>query len=305
MDRRTGRQQLLLYVKGMAMGAADVVPGVSGGTVAFITGIYDQLIDSIRAFDLQALKMLCRGQWLQLWRHVDGSFLLVLMLGIATSILTMARLVSALLHDFPILIGAFFIGLILASSLYVARQISGWTAWRVGLMFGGMGLALFIGALQPTHISLDWPWVFGAGALAICAMILPGISGSFILLLLGMYTPVLTAIKELDLAFIAVFGTGCVCGLMAFVRLLSYLLREYHAAVLALLTGVLLGSLSIIWPWKQRLGVSSDAHDVVNMQNVLPWHYGDMATSQLLPAIVLLFVGVALVLGLEKIAQDQ
>ncbi|TXS95392.1 DUF368 domain-containing protein [Parahaliea maris] len=286
-----------IYLRGVLMGAADIVPGVSGGTMAFITGIYDRLLGAIRAFDLEVLGMVVRGRIKDAWEHVDGTFLLTLLAGIATSILSLARLISWLLEHHPIPLWAFFFGLILASALVLLRQVGHWNPARVASLLAGAGAAAAV-ALSPA-LGLDnagLPAVFASGFLAICAMILPGISGSFILVLLGMYAVVLTALKSLDLGFILVFAAGAACGLMCFSRLLHWLLHHYHAATLALLTGFLFGSLAIVWPWKEALGWVVGSHGEprpVQQVPILPGQYQQLTGEdpQLWLCLLLAVVG--------------
>lgn len=265
-----------IYLRGVLMGAADIVPGVSGGTIAFITGIYDRLLGAIRAFDLTLPGLLLRGRLAEAWRHVDGGFLLALVLGIATSILSLARLISWLLERHPIPLWAFFFGLILASALVLLRQVGGWTPARVALLALGAAAALTVALAPAVALGGGMAGVFLAGFFAICAMILPGISGSFILVLLGMYAPVLEAIRSLDLLFIAVFAAGAACGLMSFSRLLHWLLHRFHGAAMALLTGFLFGSLAVVWPWKKALDWTVGSHgelQPVQQVPVLPGEY--------------------------------
>ena len=249
-----------VYLRGMLMGAADIVPGVSGGTMAFITGIYDRLLASIRAFDLQLLRRLLAADFRGAWNHVDGGFLLALLAGIATSILTLARGISWVLEHHPVPLWAFFFGLILASALVLLRQVEAWHPLRLLVLLAGTAIAAGI-ALSPM-ISLDvgLAGVFLAGFLAICAMILPGISGSFILVLLGMYGPTLTAVREFDLAYLLVLAVGAGCGLLCFSRLLHWLLQHFHQATMSLLTGFLFGSLLVVWPWKRTLAWVEGSH---------------------------------------------
>jgi len=270
------------------MGAADIVPGVSGGTVAFITGIYDTLLASIRSFDLVCAKLVLRGEMRAAWAHVNGGFLSVLLLGIATSILTLARLVSWLLETYPAPLWAFFFGLVLASALVLLRQVSRWTLPRAMNLSCGAGVALWI-ALSPV-VSLDMglSGVFLSGFIAICAMILPGISGSFILVLLGMYATVLTALKSFDVLFILVFAVGAAAGLMCFSRILHWLLHRAHGATMALLTGFLFGSLAIVWPWKQVLAWVTGSHGQLKAAQqipILPSHYLEQTGAD--PAVAL------------------
>jgi putative membrane protein len=249
-----------IFLRGLLMGAADIVPGVSGGTVAFITGIYDTLVDSIRAVDMEFLSRLLRRDIAGAWQHINGSFLLALMLGIATSIFSLAQLVSWLLETHPVPLWAFFFGLILASALVLLREVQRWSAATVLSLSAGVAVALFIALSPVMSLDIGLVGVFFAAFLAICAMILPGISGSFILVLLGMYSTVLMAVKNLDMAFILVFVLGAGCGLLCFSRLLHWLLHRFHQATMALLTGFLFGSLTVVWPWKRVLAWVEDSH---------------------------------------------
>ena len=242
-----------IFLRGMLMGAADVVPGVSGGTMAFITGIYDRLLGAIRSFDLEALQLLFKRDLPGLWRHVDGAFLLALVAGIFTSVVSLARLLSWLLEYHPVPLWAFFFGLILASALVLLRQVPAWSAPRVVALLSGIAIALGIGLSPVLNLDVGLGGVFVAGFIAICAMILPGISGSFILVLLGMYGTVLAAVKDFDLLFLVVLALGAGCGLLVFSRLLHWLLQRFHGSTLATLTGFLFGSLVVVWPWKQVL----------------------------------------------------
>ncbi len=240
-----------IFLRGLAMGAADIVPGVSGGTIAFISGIYPTLLASIKSFDLSALKMLCRGELPELCRHVNGGFLLALLLGIATSIFSLARLLSWVLTYYPEPLWGFFFGLILASACVLLGQVDRWRSVERLLLLMGVGIALLIAVAPRTEFLPGMPGVFLAGFIAICATILPGISGSFILVLLGMYSLVLGAVKDIDVVFLLVLATGAVSGLMVFSRLLHWLLEYRRSMTLALLTGFMFGSLATIWPWKR------------------------------------------------------
>lgn len=289
------------------MGAADVVPGVSGGTIAFITGIYDELIDSIKAFDLRALSLLRQGQFRTLWLHVNGGFLLALVLGILASVLTLAGVITYALEHHAILVGAFFFGLIAGSAVYILRQVERWHVGPALWLSVGILAALAIGELRPAQLSVEYHWLFLSGAVAICAMILPGVSGSFILLLLGMYEPVLNAVKSLQWSVLAVFGLGCAAGLLSFVRLLSWFLHHHRRALLAFLTGILTGSLSIIWPWKMTAAgeLAGPETPITALHNVWPWQFAAVGDTHLAGAVVCAVVGLALVLVIEKLAGRQ
>lgn len=259
-----------VFLRGMLMGAADIVPGVSGGTIAFITGIYDNLLGSIRAFDLAFLGRLFKGDIKGAWQHVNGGFLLALLAGIATSILSLARLISWVLQNHPVPLWAFFFGLILASALVLLQQVEKWSFPRVLCLLAGVAVALFIALSPMLALDVGLAGVFLSGFLAICAMILPGISGSFILVLLGMYATVLSAVKTLDLMFLGVFAVGAAAGLMCFSRLLHWLLQRFHQATMALLTGFLFGSLAVVWPWKQVLAWVEGSHGQLKPAQQVP-----------------------------------
>jgi putative membrane protein len=300
------KKYFLLYAKGMAMGAADVVPGVSGGTIAFISGIYDELLRSIAGIP-EALLLLLRGRIKDAWQMANATFLLVLFSGIVTSILTLARVITYLLHHHPIPVWSFFFGLILVSTYLVGREIGRWN-WSRAVSFAlGLAFAYWITVAAPMQWGSDLPTLFLAGAIAICAMILPGISGSFILLLLGLYSVVLGAVKDLNLLVLVVFASGCVVGLLSFARLLSWLLSRWRDLSLAFLSGLMLGSLNKVWPWKETLTwrVDSKGEQVPLLQNnLLPGQFADVSGQdpQLLFAVVLAIGGIVLVLGLEWLA---
>ena len=242
------------FLKGMAMGAADVVPGVSGGTVALITGIYQTLIDSIRAFDLSLARLLLRGEFRAGWHKINGGFLLALVAGIALSLLSLARAISVALERYPVAIYSFFIGLIIASACLLLRDIARWRAGPILSLLVGALLMLLFSELRPLNVTPTPLMLFGAGAIAICAMILPGISGSFLLLMMGLYPFILEAVHRLQWLPLAIFAAGCACGLLSFVRLLSWLLHRHHDLLMAFLIGVLFASVKILWPWTAASG---------------------------------------------------
>ncbi|MVW76376.1 DUF368 domain-containing protein [Pseudomonas xionganensis] len=300
------KKYFLLYGKGLAMGAADVVPGVSGGTVAFITGIYDELLRSIASIPAAAL-MLLRGRIVDAWRAANATFLLVLLLGILTSVLSLARLITYLLAEQPIPVWSFFFGLILVSSHLVGREIQRWNWSRCLSFILGAGFAYWITVASPVQLGSDPLSLFLAGAIAICAMILPGISGSFILVLLGLYAVVLGAVKSLDVLLLAVFASGCLVGLICFASLLRWLLVRWRDLSLAFLTGLMLGSLNKIWPWKETLTWRTDRHGEqlpMLQANLLPGRFAEVSGQdpQLLLAIALALGGIVLVLGLQWLA---
>ncbi|CAA0090119.1 Uncharacterised protein [Zhongshania aliphaticivorans] len=293
------------FIRGMAMGAADVVPGVSGGTIAFITGIYDELIESLKSCNIHALKTLFKSGPLAFWQSVNGNFLISLLLGVVASVVSLARLISYGLQEYPVPLAALFFGLILASAIIVYRQIPQ-GGRQLGWLVFGVVFAVAIGELRPAELAATPLTLFLSGALAICAMILPGISGSFILLLLGMYEPVINAVKQLEVVSLFSFVTGCAVGLLLFVRLLSWLLLHYRARLLATLTGILLGSLTIIWPWKlDASGQLLSESLAPGWHNVLPWEYAAQGAPQLMVSTLLAIFGVIFVLLIEKIAKNS
>jgi putative membrane protein len=300
------KKHLLLYAKGIAMGAADVVPGVSGGTVAFISGIYDELLRSIASVPA-ALGLALRGRIGAAWQAANGLFLLVLMAGILTSVVSLARLITYLLEQQPIPTWSFFFGLILVSSHLVARDIKRWNWTRVVSFILGAAFAYWITVASPTQWGQDPLSLFLAGAIAICAMILPGISGSFILLLLGLYPFILGAVKSLDLAVLALFASGCVVGIVSFAGVLRWLLARWRDLSLAFLTGLMLGSLNKLWPWKETLTWSTNSHGLqvpLLQANLLPARFAEISGQDphILWAALLALGAVLLVLGLEWLA---
>lgn len=289
------------------MGAADVIPGVSGGTVALITGIYNELIHSIKSVDLEALKILRQLRFSEFWKKINGNFLASLLAGILTSLLLLARAMNYLLKNHPILIWSFFFGLILISAPLVMREIKIKKTGVIVSFILGIVIAYLITVLTPTE-SPDALWfIFVAGMLAICAMILPGISGAFILLLLGKYQYMVNALLEGNLLVIVVFALGCIVGILSFSRLLSWILDNYHGVTVALLAGFMLGSLNKIWPWRQVLEYeTSESGEQVSVfdKSVLPWDYLNLTGKdpQLFQAIIMMALGVLIVVSIEKIA---
>lgn len=290
------------------MGAADVVPGVSGGTVAFITGIYDELLGALSRIPEAAL-LLVQGQIKNAWQLANVNFLLTLFTGILLSVFSLARLITWLLETQPIALWSFFFGLILVSCYLVGRDIQRWHLSRWLAFVVGAGFAWWITVASPIAWGHDPLSLFLAGAIAICAMILPGISGSFILVLMGLYPTILLAVKQLQFSVLLVFAGGCLFGLLAFARILQAALQRFRDLTLALLTGIMFGSLNKVWPWKQTISWRTDSHGVevpVLQDNLLPWHFADtfQVDAQLLPAVLLALSAVAIVLGLERYARQ-
>ncbi len=299
--KRGLKDYALLALKGMSMGAADVVPGVSGGTIAFIVGIYDELIESIKSINAQSLKMFFTGRWRAFWKMINGNFLFFLLAGIGISVFSLAKVITWLLTDHPILVWSFFFGLVLASTWFVGKDIKEWN-WKtiLGFIVGGV-VAFYITVATPAETPSNLLFIFLCGAIAICAMILPGISGSFILVLLGKYFFIMEAVKTLDIKIIVIFGAGACIGITTFSRVLSYALKHFRNITLAVLTGFMLGSLNKVWPWKKTVETFIDSYGVEKPlieTNIWPDQY-------LLEAIVLMLVGFFLVYFLEKLSNRK
>ncbi|MBK5279843.1 MAG: DUF368 domain-containing protein [Bacteroidia bacterium] len=306
---RTTKDYLLLYLKGISMGAADVIPGVSGGTIAFISGIYEELIDSIKSIDIEAFKLLFRFQIISFWEKINGNFLIVVLAGIVTSLLSLAKLMTYLLEHHPIPVWSFFFGLILVSSPLIIRDIKKWNFATVIMGIAGVAIAYSITILSPTETPTHFPFIFLSGALAICAMILPGISGAFILLLIGKYEYMIKALIGFDIPVILVFVTGAFIGLLAFSRLLSWILTHYRFPTLALLAGFMIGSLNKVWPWKEitAFRINSEGLQVPALdRSILPAQYFEKTGHDplLFQAVLFVALGIFLVVAIEKIASS-
>lgn len=308
MPKRTILQNLLLTLKGMAMGAADVVPGVSGGTIAFISGIYEELIDSLNNFNLKALTVWRKEGTLALWKHINGTFFLFLFAGIGISIFTLSKVVMYLLEAHPVLLWSFFFGLVIASVWMIGKTVKKWSVGTIISLIIGIVIAFWISSIQTT-VSVDAKWyIVLSGAIAICAMILPGISGSFILILMGSYHIVYGAIADRDFTIIGLFAAGCAIGLISFAKVLKFLFTRFKDVTITLLIGFMVGSLYKVWPWKDKLGdeplvIHSDGREDWMMQNVLPGDFtGD---AQLWMAIGCAVGGFLIIFILERFAPKE
>ena len=279
-------------VKGACMGAADVIPGVSGGTIAFIMGIYDEFVGSIARIDATAVKMLFSGRIRDFWKHINGTFLLSLVLGIGVSVVALAGLMQTLLTNYPIQTWAFFFGLIVASSIFILRGISDWRMRDFGFLALGLLLGVVVCTLSPTQTPDDLWFIFLSGALAICAMILPGISGSFILLILGKYQYIMGVITNVvsgvdmgrNLLILGVFMVGAVVGILGFSKFLHWLLARWHRTTLIVLAGFIIGSLVKVWPWS-----NVEAMEQVSRCGGYLWGW----------ALLFAIIGFSLVTGIE------
>lgn len=334
MSRRL-KDYIIIALKGTAMGAADAVPGVSGGTIAFISGIYQELVDTISNINISLFKTLKTEGLAAFWKQANGNFVLALLIGIVVSFVSFMRLAKYLLENHPVLIWAFFFGLIIASIYFVGKQIKRWNILSVSALIGGAALAYFITSL-PSLGNNDNPlFLLFAGAIAICAMILPGISGSFILLILGAYKALSDAFHDFDFKRIAIFAIGAVIGLLSFSRVLKWLFKNYENTTLALLTGFIFGSLNKVWPWKQTDTVMVKASgemvpfntlsDIANLtihqkntndfeslklitdHSVSPTTYATLnnVNNELPLAVGLMIIGFSLIFILEKVGSSS
>lgn len=298
---RNLKDYAFLMLKGMGMGAADVVPGVSGGTIAFIVGIYEELIDSIKSINGTTLKMLFTGRLVAFWKAINANFLLAIVAGVGISIFSLAKLITYLLVAHPILVWSFFFGLVLASTWFVSKDIKRWDWKTIACFVAGAAIAYYITVATPAETPTNLPFIFLCGAIAICAMILPGISGSFILVLLGKYFYIMEAVKSFNIPVMLVFIAGAAVGITSFSRVLSYALRRFHDTTIALLAGFMLGSLNKVWPRKETIETYTDSHGAIKPlveANILP--------NQLVwEAVGLMIFGYLLVYFLEKLSMKE
>jgi putative membrane protein len=308
------KKYFTIMLKGFAMGAADVVPGVSGGTIAFITGIYDELLDSINSI-LPNLKLLFKGKLSSFFKAINGSFLISLFAGIGVAIFTLAKLFTYLLESFPVQVWSFFFGLVIGSVLYVGSKVGKLNLWTVVALLIGTFVSYWITIIPPSDSVDSSFFLFFAGAIAIMAMILPGISGSFILLLMGAYSTVLGAVKDLNFLKIGIFMLGCLVGLLSFSKVLKWTLNNFRKPTLALLTGFLVGSLNKLWPWKENiLNRMNSKKEIVPFidKNVAPSEFSHIGPADLelgitsqepvvMFAVIFCFIGLALILLFWKL----
>lgn len=257
-------QSVFIFLKGLAMGAANVIPGVSGGTIAFITGIYERLINALKSFNLKAIKLLFSFKLKEFAEHTDLKFLVPIFLGIGVSIFSLAKLLEYLFCNYELLTMAFFFGLIIASIFTVAKGIEKWTFGAIAMFVIGTAIAVGIGFLDPASSNDGFVYLGLCGVVAICSMILPGISGSYVLLIMGNYILIISAIGDLDLNILAPVAVGAVVGLIAFSHLLSYVFKHFKNSTVGLLTGFVTGSLFIIWPWKDTIYQRNAAGDFID-----------------------------------------
>ena len=299
------------FTKGLAMGAANVIPGVSGGTIALITGIFQKIIDSIKSFNITALRLFFTGKFKEFARYTNLYFLISVFFGAVISIFSLAKVLAFLFDNYPIHVWAYFFGLILASVYYVGKTINKWSFSTMVFFIVGTVIAILISVLNPAKENDSIIYLFICGIIAACSMILPGLSGSFILILLGNYRLVMIdSVTNFDMLVLlpVVFGAGF--GLLAFSYLLSWIYKKYRNQTIALLTGFILGSLSILWPWKEIISTYIDKHGIAKpllQKNILPNHYFDITNndSHIIAAVILLIVGFLTIVVIEKFAQAK
>lgn len=292
------------------MGAADVVPGVSGGTIAFITGIYEELIDSIKSINANTLMLILKLKLVEFWKSINGGFLLAVLAGIFVSIFSLAKLISYLLEAHPIKVWSFFFGLVVISAITILREVKKWNIGVVAMLVLGIAVAYYITIASPASTPNDWWIVLLSGAVAICAMILPGISGAFILLILGKYEYVTGALHELNIQVILIFIAGCLIGLLSFVRVISWVLKKYYFMAVALLSGFMIGSLNKVWPWKEVISFRIDSNGgqvALQDQSILPTNFLEQTgnSPEILQALFFMAIGIGLVVIVEKIAHSN
>lgn len=280
------------------MGAANVVPGVSGGTIALLTGIYSDIVGSLNALtEKKTYSSLFKGRFKEFWQSINGSFLLALLLGVLVSIFSLAKLMTYVLAYYPVLTWAFFFGLILCSSALMFRDIKGWKGTDAIFLVLGLGLGVALCLLSPTQTTDDLWFIFICGALAICTMILPGVSGSFVLLILGKYDYIMNAVSTLNVPVLLAMGAGCIVGILAFAKLLHFLLARWEKQTMIVLLGFVLGSLIKVWPWYDMQAVSS--------AQVLRTGSAAVLDYQILPAVLCCLAGAALVLLIDRLGKGS
>lgn len=305
MQRRL-KDYLIISFKGLAMGAADAVPGVSGGTIAFISGIYEELINTISNVNGALFKSLFSKGLKVFWQQANGNFLLALLSGIIISFVSFMKLAKYLLEHHPVLIWSFFFGLIVASIYFVGKQITKWNLISIITLVIGAGIAFYISKLPSLGTNESSWFLFLAGAIAICAMILPGISGSFILIILGAYKTLSNAIHDVDIKKIIIFGAGALVGILSFSHVLKWLFKHYHNITLALLTGFIFGSLNKVWPWKKTLTWHTNSKGIESpllQESVSPFSFE--GENQIILAVVLMILGFLTIFILERLGTKK
>ena len=302
------REYFLAFIKGIGMGAANVIPGVSGGTIAFITGIFERLVNALKSFNFTAIKLFFTGKFKEFAKHIDLYFLLSVFLGIGISIITFAKLLQYLFENYEVMVWAYFFGLILASVYYVGKTISKWTWSVITVFIIGFVIAFAFTMLTPAQETNTVPYNFFAGAIAACAMILPGLSGSFVLFLMGNYQLIMIdSVSNFDFSVLIPVVIGAVLGIIAFSYFLSWIFKKYKDQTISLMTGFILGSLAVIWPWKNVVSTYIDKYGAtrpLKTINVMPETYGTYNNTDphLWQAVLLMILGIITIVVIEYIA---
>jgi len=305
------KEYINYFVKGMAVGIANIIPGVSGGTIALITGIFERLIDAIKSFDLKAAKLLLKGDWNGFAEKTDFYFLLTLFAGVGVAIVALARLFDFLFHHYPVYIWAYFFGLVLSSVYYVGKTVEKWKSSTIISFIVGTAFAIGISLINPATANDNFLYLVLCGVVAICSMILPGLSGSFVLILMGNYQLIaIDAINNRDLGIIIPVGIGAVAGLIAFSHVLSWVFKRYKNQTIAMLTGFILGSLGILWPWKEPKYLTDAAGDFIMKHGekviarysvILP----ERMSTEIVVGIGFMILGVLSIVVVEYMAQTK
>jgi len=304
------KKYFFLILKGIGMGAANVIPGVSGGTVALITGIFERLIDAIKSFNLTAIQLLLKGKIKEFIKYVDLYFLIAVFSGAVISVFSLAKLLGYLFDNYPVYIWSYFFGLILASVYFVGRTIHKWTISVILTFIIGTTIAILISILSPATKNESFIYLIICGVVAICSMILPGLSGSFVLLLMGNYELIMIdAVSELNFNILLPVAIGAIGGLIAFSHFLSWIYKKYRNQTIATLTGFILGSLMILWPWKNEIYRIDQAGDYIIKDGekliqgykwVIP-----QCNNQVLWAVVIMLTGILSIWIIEKLADQK
>ena len=305
------KEYLNYFLKGMAVGIANIIPGVSGGTIALITGIFERLIDAIKSFDITAARLLLKGKWNEFAKRTDFYFLFTLFAGVAAAIILLAKLFDFLFHNYPVYIWAYFFGLVLASVYYVGKTIEKWRTSVVIFFILGTAIAVMVSVINPAKENDSFLYLLLCGVVAVCSMILPGLSGSFVLILMGNYQLVaIRAINNMDFSVLIPVGIGAVAGLIAFSHVLSWVFKRYKDQTIGTLTGFILGSLSILWPWKEPVYLTNTAGDFVMKHGekvvakysvIFPEHF----TTGVILGFVFMILGYLTIVFVEKSAQSK
>ena len=305
------KQYINYFVKGMAVGIANIIPGVSGGTIALITGIFERLIDAIKSFDLKTVKLLIKGDWKGFTEKTDFYFLLTLFAGVGIAIVALAKIFDFLFQSYPVYIWAYFFGLVLASVYFVGKTVEQWKISVILSFIIGTAIAVGVSLINPATANDNFFYLILCGVVAICSMILPGLSGSFVLILMGNYQLIaIDAINNRDLGIIIPVGIGAVAGLVAFSHVLSWVFKRFKDQTIAMLTGFILGSLSILWPWKEPLYLTDMAGDFImkHGEKVIARYsviFPEQINTEVLFAVGLMILGILSIVIVEKVAQSK